>query len=122
MPALYLSQSHTTAIAEYMQSLIHPGTLTPYDLSANSILDLTDRRVRLHLGFDDALLDSPWRTIRDIDKQDPATWEFARQAVGTGFDGLCVRSVQDRGTNLVLWKWGEQGAQVRVVDSSGDLG
>lgn len=120
-PALYLSDSHATAIAEYMQALIRPGTLTPYDIDAAAILDLTDAKVRAAAGVDDALLALPWRRIRDIDRRDPETWALARDAAAAGFDGARVPSVQRRGHNLVLWRWGEGAAGVRVVDPEGSL-
>lgn len=121
MPALYLSATHAAAIAEYMQSLIHPGTLTPYHVRATAILDLTDPIVRKHVGVDDALLQLPWRLIRDVERRDPETWSFAQEAFEAGLDGICVGSVQDRGANLVLWRWGMEGATVHVVDPQADL-
>ena len=44
--ALYFSDSHATAIAEYQQNLPRPGTLTAYDVDARDILDLCDPAVR----------------------------------------------------------------------------
>ena len=122
MPALYLSATHATAIAEYMQSLIHPGTLTPYDIASTAILDLTDPSVREHVGINEALLQLQWRLIRDVERRDPATWTFACDAIEAGFDGIRVSSVQERGANLVLWRWGTEGATVHLVDPQRDLG
>ncbi len=121
VPALYLSATHTTAIAEYMQSLIHPGTLTPYDVRSAAILDLTDSTVQDMAGVNAALLELPWRRIRDIDQQIPESWVLAREAAGAGFDGMRVRSVQEGGLNLVLWRWSGEGVHVEVVDPNGDL-
>ena len=122
MPALYLSATHATAIAEYMQALIHPGTLTPYAVRSTAIVDLTDPDVSKHLGVDKTLLQLSWRFVRDIERRDPESWLFARDALEAGFEGMRVGSVQDGGTNLVLWRWGGEGATVRVVDPQGDLG
>lgn len=121
MSALYLSATHATAIAEYMQALIHPGTLTPYDVASGAILDLTDATVRKQVGVDEALLRSPWRLIRDVERREPETWAFGRQACEAGFEGLRAGSMQGNGANLVLWRWGVEGANVSVVDPQADL-
>lgn len=121
MPALYLSADHATAIAEYMQALVHPGTLAPYDIDAEAILDLTDPIVRTRLEFDGALLDVPWRRMRDIDRIDPPGWDLAREAAAAGLQGCRVPSVQAKGINLVLWRWGIKGARVTLIDPAGDL-
>lgn len=120
-PALYLSADHATAIAEYMQSLIHPGTLAPYDINSEAILDLTNPDVRARSGVADTLLILPWRRIRDIDRAEPDSWNLAREAIAAGFDGCQVPSVQNGGSNLVLWRWGDSGAHVALVDPAGDL-
>lgn len=121
MSALYLSEDHATAIAEYLQSLIRPGTLAPYDIGSEAILDLTDPDVRASIRVADTMLTLPWRRIRDIDRAEPDSWGLARAAVAAGYDGCQVPSVQNRGKNLVLWHWGESGAQVTLVDPKGDL-
>jgi RES domain-containing protein len=50
--AIYLSDSHATAIAEYQQDLPRPGTLTAYDVQASETLDLGDPVVQQALGID----------------------------------------------------------------------
>ncbi len=120
--ALYLSANHGTAIAEYMQGLIHPGTLAPFDVESAAILDLTNVAIRTSLAVDDALLHLPWRHARDIARSIPDSWAFADAAIAAGFDGLRVPSVMQRGgVNLVLWRWGETGARVTLVDPHGEL-
>ncbi|KPF73740.1 hypothetical protein IP88_08780 [alpha proteobacterium AAP81b] len=114
--ALYLSADHATAIAEYMQALIHPGTLAPYEVAADAILDLTDASVRAEAGIADSLLTQSWRRIRDIERGEPDSWALAREGMTSGFDGCLVPSVQNRGRNLVLWHWGATGARVSVID------
>jgi RES domain-containing protein len=121
MPALYLSADHGTAIAEYMQALIHPGTLAPYDVDAEAILDLTDPAVRASVGMDDAVLTLPWRRIRDIECRAPASWALAQDALAAGFSGCLVPSIQVKGVNLVLWSWDKGGAKVTLIDPVGDL-
>lgn len=104
-----------------MQAMIHPGTLAPYDVEADTILDLTNMAVRAAVGIDEALLTLPWRRIRDIDRAIPDSWIVAQQAVAAGFDGCLVPSVQSKGVNLVLWRWGSVGVKVELVDPAGDL-
>jgi RES domain-containing protein len=121
VPALYLSDSHATAIAEYMQALVHPGTLAPYDVISDSIFNLSDPAVRTSVGINDTILTLDWRRIRDIDKGIPESWDLATSAAAAGFDGLSFPSTQTRGVNLVLWRWGREGAKVVLVDPAGSL-
>jgi len=88
--ALYLSDSHATAIAEYQQDLHRPGTLTAYDVDASTILDLTAVATRRDLGLDDAFLRQPWKQARDIEHGRPTSWDFAASAVASGWQGLRV--------------------------------
>jgi RES domain-containing protein len=121
-PALYLSDAHAAAIAEYMQALVHPGTFAPYDVMSEHMLDLADPVVRTAAGIDDALLTLPWRRVRDIYRGVPESWTFADAAMDVGFDGMRVPSTQVLGNTLVLWRWGGAGAKVSIVDPSGLLG
>jgi RES domain-containing protein len=105
--ALYLSDSHATAIAEYQQDLPRPGTLTAYDVDAHAILDLADLSVRQAIGVDDAFLRQPWKHIRDVERQRPQCWDFVVAVLAGGWRGLRVPSVQAPGKNLVLWRWNE---------------
>lgn len=120
-PTLYLSDAHATAIAEYMQALVHPGTLTPYDVAFDAILDLADPAVRSAAGIDEAILTLDWRRVRDIDKAHPASWDLAQAAIGAGFDGMRVPSTQTRGLNLILWRWGGPGTDIALIDPTGSL-
>lgn len=121
-PALYLSADHGTAIAEYLQAIVHPGTLTPYEVAIGDVLDLTDPGVIDAAGVDRSLLTLPWRTIRDIERRDPESWIFAAGAMEAGFAGMRVGSAVARGINLVLWRWLEPAGAVRVVDPHQELG
>lgn len=120
--ALYLSEDHGTAVAEYLQSLARPGLLTPYEVEGAPVLDLTDAPGRRALGFDDALFGLDWRRARDVEHAKSATWDFADSALAAGFVGLRVPSAQSRGVNLVLWRWNEAGgASVTAIDPHDDL-
>ena len=120
--ALYLSDSHATAIAEYQQELPRPGTLTAYDVNARAILDLADLSVRQSIGLADAFLRLPWKYMRDVERRRPPCWDFVAAAASRGLHGLRVPSVQASGTNLELWRWNEAGAPVvGPIDPPGDL-
>ena len=120
--ALYLSDSHATAIAEYQQNLPRPGTLTAYDVSARAILDLADPSVRQAIDVDDQFLRQPWKHMRDVKRIRPSCWDFVAAATTAGWQGLRVPSAQAVGTNLVLWRWNETDAPiVRHIDPLGDL-
>lgn len=121
-PALYLSESHAVAIAEYQQDLPRPGTLTGYEVVAKAILDVTDPEIRETVGIDEPFLRQPWKRDRDIAGRRPPSWDFARAAADHGWLGVLVPSVQTLGNNLVLWRWNmPDGAAVRFMDPAGDL-
>jgi RES domain-containing protein len=122
-PALYLSETHGAAIAEYLQSLVRPGLLTPYDVDSPDILDLVDPAVRAAAQVDNALFGLEWRRIRDVERRRPVSWDLAEAAAAAGFTGLRVPSAQSPGgVNLVLWRWGEAGgASVTAIDPNADL-
>lgn len=120
--ALYLSDNHATAIAEYQQDLPRPGTLTAYDVEAQHILDLADPTVCQAVGVDERFLRQPWKHIRDVMRQQPSCWDFAAAVAMRGWHGLRVPSVQAPGTNLVLWRWNDTDAPVvQHIDPLGDL-
>ena len=120
-PALYLSANHETAIAEYMQGLVHPGTLAPFDVTAGRILDVSNQEALDAIGAVHLPI-SNWRYVRDVERGVPDMWAFADAAVTAGFCGMLVRSSQTQASNLVLWRWNEgEGADVRVIDPAGDL-
>jgi RES domain-containing protein len=70
-PALSLSENHGVAVAEYMQGLVRPGLLTPYDVASDQILDLADPALRVAAVVDQDLLRLNWREIRDIGRGRP---------------------------------------------------
>jgi RES domain-containing protein len=124
-PALYLSFDHGTAIAEFHQSLVRPGTLTAYDVKAQPIADLTAADAAQHYGFDRATPWCEWRKLWMVMGQEPPTWALADHLMAQGAAGAIVPSVQIKGgRNLVLWRWSadaEEGAQVRVIDPLAEL-
>jgi len=122
IPSLYLSENHATAIAEYNQDLEHPGTLIPFDLSSDLIVDLTDAAVRAACTVDQESLYSPWKHLAYIERGQPPGWEISRSLAAAGADGLRVPSAQIDGVNIVLWRWNEQSTtKLAAVDPFGDL-
>jgi RES domain-containing protein len=80
--ALYLSDSHATAIAEYQQDLPRPGTLTAYDVDASTILDLAAMTTRRELRLDNAFLRQPWKRVRDVEGRRPSCWDGRERMAG----------------------------------------
>ena len=120
--ALYLSDSHATAIAEYQQDLPRPGTLTAFDVEAFAIVDLAEPVVQQALGITGDFLRQPWKKMRDIERARPSSWNFAKEARAAGWHGLRVPSVQSPGSNLVLWRWNQDNSpKIKCVDPLGDL-
>lgn len=122
--AMYLADDHSTAIAEYYRTLIRPGTLAAYDVRSPAIADLTQEATLEALGVDPAVLNCDWQAIYAVDHATPPSWTLADKLIAAGAHGALVPSVQHRGgTNLVLWRWGEEGgAEVGVIDPERDLG
>ena len=124
-PTLYFSADHATAVAEFHQDVVRPGTLAAYDLHGEAIIDLTDAAVRQLLGIADTDLTANWETIVALRRGEPPGWRIADRVIAGGAHGALVPSaVHAGGTNLVLWRWstdGGPGASVRLIDPHGDL-
>lgn len=123
MPALYMSEEFSTAVAEYEQDLgIRPGTLCAYGVDSERIADLDDPGVRKTLGVDADMLRAPWKHIAFVEKRSPPTWSMAMRLLLEDIDGIRAPSVQAPGFNLVLWRWNAEGAaRVAALDPLGDL-
>ena len=121
MPALYLSEDHATAIAEYNQDLEHPGTLIPFDLDSGRIADLTAAETRVACGVAEADLTAAWKRIASIKGGEPPGWRIARSLADHGAHGARVPSAQVAGANIVLWRWNGRGTLLTVRDPYGDL-
>lgn len=123
-PALYMSASFVTAVAEYEQELgIRPGTLCAYDTDMAGIVDLCSSAVLGQLGIEESLRFSPWKHIAFVERARPPTWDIAGRLAADGAAGIRVPSArQADGINLVLWRWNDDpGRQVRALDPLGDL-
>ena len=124
-PAIYFGSDHATAIAEYHQALVQPGTLVAYDIEASAIVDLCNAVTRADLKVADDVPGCEWRLIHAVEKREPPSWAVARRLIGAGAQGALVPSVQrEGGVNLVLWRWsadGSDGAKVTAIDPHGEL-
>lgn len=123
MPALYMSEEFSTAVAEYEQDLgIRPGTLCAYDVQSERIADLADALTLQTLGIDTAALRAPWKHIAFIEKRAPPSWSIVERLAKMDVDGIRVPSVQAAGFNLVLWRWNTEGTtKIAALDPLRDL-
>jgi RES domain-containing protein len=127
--ALYLSRDHGTAISEYHQMLVRPGTLVAYDIESEAIADLTKGdfwRDGNGRRFGPSAASCNWRRIWKIEQRTPPTWLIVSALINSGADGALVPSAQSKGgVNLVLWRWSNdpnsKGALVRVIDPESEL-
>lgn len=126
--ALYLSCDHSTAIAEFHQNLVRPGTLVAYDIKSNAIANLTDPDFFWeYLDTSDAAetLYCEWRKIWRVENRVPPTWPLVDALRTAGAAGALVPSAQQRGgVNLVLWNWSDEAgrdAHVRFIDPDAEL-
>lgn len=124
-PAIYFGVDHATAIAEYHQALVQPGTLVGYDIKATAVVDLCNASMRADLDIGDDVPTCEWRLIHAVEAQEPPSWTVAQRLIEAGAHGALVPSVQrEGGVNLVLWRWsadGSVGAKVTAIDPHGDL-
>jgi RES domain-containing protein len=118
VPALYMSETLETAVAEYQQELgVRPGTFVVYEVAGARAADLIDgRAARLEeiLG--------PWKELAFVQRAEPATWRMADD-LRYRFDGVRVPSARHAGgVNLVLWRWNEAGGpRVTFFDPNEEL-
>lgn len=115
--ALYLSADPHTAYAEYTQNVFdRPGLMCSYDVDAGPIADLTDPATLDALDVTAADLVSRWVRVTD-----PPSQRFAGRLFADGYAGATYRSAQHpAGTNIVLWRWSDDGARVAIVDRLGE--
>jgi RES domain-containing protein len=121
--ALYMSETLTTAIAEYEQDLgIRPGTLCAYEVSASPIADLTAPATLEKLAVTHADLLTPWKQVLLVERRRPSTWDIAERLIASGVCGVRVPSARAAGANLVLWRWNlDRKCRVKALDPLGDL-
>ena len=104
--AIYLALETQTAINEYQQTstLLPPGTLTSYKLSAAPVVDFTGGYSALVWEpiWEDFYCD--WRELWFNQGVEPPSWIAADLALAAGAKGILFSSrVAAGGTNLVLF-------------------
>jgi len=125
-PALYSALDPVTALREANQvGSLQPTILVSYRADVAPVFDARDTaQLASYSMTSEALTDSDWRLAMLEGRRVP-TQEFARDLIAAGYGGLLVRSfakgATDADLNLVLWKWGEVGCSLEVVDDEGRL-
>ncbi|SAK93346.1 RES domain protein [Caballeronia temeraria] len=104
--ALYLALDHDTAIREYQQlsSLMPPGTLVSYNLTAAPIVDFTGgyESGKWSPLWEDFYCD--WRHCWFNERIEPPSWILGDEVVASGAKGILFKSrLKPDGTNLVLY-------------------
>ncbi|MEW8139468.1 MAG: RES domain-containing protein [Candidatus Thiodiazotropha endolucinida] len=128
VPALYLSLTAPTALAEYNQGFPHrpqPVTLCAYDLDCEDLLDLCDNDQRKVAGITESEMACAWELML-VMKQQPPTWRMAEYLIASEIAGIIVPSYAKNaptgGRNIVFWKWANHPPyQVRLIDDDGRL-
>lgn len=104
--ALYVCLDSETAVKEYQQvsTLMPPGTLVSYRVSAAPVVDFRG-------GFDRANWSAPWasfycdwRTLWFDQHVEPQSWALGDEAIAAGAKGVLFRSRHTaHGTSLALY-------------------
>ena len=125
IPALYLSLTTPTALAEYNQGFPHrpqPVTLCAYEIECQDMLDLCSENQRETAGVTLSEMACAWELmIRQ--KQIPPTWAMATRLINAGIAGIIVpsyaRNSPNKGQNIILWDWSDTlPHKVRVIDDN----
>lgn len=128
VPALYLSLTAPTALAEYNQGFPRrpqPVTLAAYEIDCDDLLDLRDSDQRKVAGVTQSEMACAWELMLAM-KQQPPTWCMTEHLLTTGYAGIIVPSYANNapvgGQNIVFWKWADHPPhQVKLIDDDGRL-
>lgn len=106
VPALYLSIESETAIKEYQQvsSLLSPGTLISYQVTASPVVDFRRAYDPAHWSplWEEFFCD--WRALWFDQRVEPPSWVLADEVFAAGAKGIVFGSrVSPAGTNIVLY-------------------
>lgn len=127
-PALYLATEFTTAMHETNQvGTFQPTTLVTYEADTGPLFDARDPSALAARGVLPDLISAPtWRDEMDaIGKS--RSQILAEDLIADGFAGLLAPSyargnaTNPTATNIVLWKWPDVPAYLRVIDDHGRL-
>jgi RES domain-containing protein len=127
-PALYLSLTAPTALAEYNQGFPHrpqPTTLCAYEIDCDDLLDLGDSNQRKKAGITQSEMECAWELMIAM-KQKPPTWLMAERLITSGVSGIIspsyAKNAPAGGQNIVLWKWSDHlPYQVKLIDDDDRL-
>ena len=127
-PALYLSLTAPTALAEYNQGFPHrpqPSTLCAYEIDCEDILNLTDGDQRKIASISLSEMAGAWE-LMVTKKQKPPTWEMAERLIGSKFAGIIApsyaKNAPSGGQTIVLWNWQDSlPHQVILIDDNNRL-
>lgn len=128
LPALYLSLSETTALAEYNQGFPHrpqPSTLCAYQIDCDRLMNLCNEEERALANITLNEMACAWEFMSKRG-QIPPTWDLAKRLVKEDWAGILVpsyaKNAPSEGVNLVLWQWGDTlPHQVIVIDDKDRL-
>jgi len=111
VPALYLSLTIDTAVAEASQGFaakLEPLTICLYEVDCENVIDLTSDASRAEADVRSEDMANPWAFARS-DGKVPASWKLAKRLIERGAAGIVVpsfaRHARADAKNLVLWKW-----------------
>lgn len=115
-----------TAIREANQvGVLQPITLVAYRVHIQNLFDTRDGVALSAVGMSHAdLADPSWRdTMRD--HGEAPTQKLGSMLFQEGYNGIIVRSLA-KGTspdqlNVVLWSWGTEGSEIKLVDDENRL-
>jgi RES domain-containing protein len=94
-------------------------------IDCENIADLTSIAEQKAHGVHLTHLDCPW-AFMNAKGLEPPSWSLADKLIGNVYAGMLVPAfagaAKDKGTNLVLWKWGATRPHlVEAHDPDGDL-
>lgn len=128
IPALYISLTEPTALAEYNQGFPHrpqPTTLCAYEIDCDDLLDLGDSNQRKIAGITQSEIGCDWELML-AKKQKPPTWYMVEHLIASEITGIIVpsyaRNAPTGGQNIVFWEWDDYPPhQVKLIDDNDRL-
>ncbi len=128
IPALYLSLTAPTALAEYNQGFPHrpqPTTLCAYEIDCDDVIDLCESTQRKAAGITHSEMECAWELMFAL-KQKPPTWLMAERLISSGASGVITPSYAKNAPtgarNIVFWHWHDHVPhQVKLIDDEGRL-
>lgn len=125
-PALYSALDPITALREANQvGSLQPTILVSYRAEIAPVFDTRETAKLAAYGMTHEELSDPGWRLAMLDGRPVPTQDFALALIAEGYAGLLVRSFAKGAAgvdlNLVLWRWGDKGCLLEVVDDEGRL-